>query len=115
MDYDTYGSSAVELAIDLANAQLEPPDGGSDFLHAHDEWFTPGTPLTLSERDAEQDGGTGHVHAGVLGWVWGGTGHVHAAEYDAPCRCNRRAFRRAGPLPPCRPRLARRWGCPRCR
>lgn len=52
MDYDTYGSSAVELAIDLANAQLEAPDGGSEFLHAHGEWFTPGTPLTLPERDA---------------------------------------------------------------
>lgn len=52
MDYDTYGSSAVELAIDLANAQLETPDGVSDFLHAHDEWFTPGTALPLSDRDA---------------------------------------------------------------
>ena len=52
MDYDTYGSSAVELAIDLANAQLEAPEGVRDFLHSHDEWFTPGTPLTLSDRDA---------------------------------------------------------------
>lgn len=52
MDYDTYGSSAVELAIDLANAQLEAPEGVRDFLHSHDEWFTPGTPLTLSGRDS---------------------------------------------------------------
>src|SRR4051812_40172154 len=27
MDYDTYGSSAVELAIDLANAELDDPVG----------------------------------------------------------------------------------------
>lgn len=52
MDYDTYGSSAVELAIDLANAQLDAPDGVRDFLHSHDDWFTPGTPLELSDRDA---------------------------------------------------------------
>jgi predicted RNA-binding Zn ribbon-like protein len=52
MDYDTYGSSAVELAIDLANAQLDAPNGVRDFLHSHDEWFTPGTPLTLADRDS---------------------------------------------------------------
>jgi hypothetical protein len=52
MDYDTYGSGAVELAIDLANAQLEDSDGRRDFLHAHDEWFSPGTPLQLADRDA---------------------------------------------------------------
>jgi predicted RNA-binding Zn ribbon-like protein len=52
MDYDTYGSTAVELAIDLANAELEPPDAAETFLTAHDEWFAPGTPLQLSERDA---------------------------------------------------------------
>ena len=52
MDYDTYGSGAVELAIDLANAELEAPDGLSDFLSAHHEWFTSGTPLALSDRDA---------------------------------------------------------------
>jgi hypothetical protein len=52
MDYDTYGSGAVELAIDLANAQLEAPDGVRDFLHGHADWVTPGVPLELSERDA---------------------------------------------------------------
>lgn len=52
MDYDTYGSSAVELAIDLANAELEAPDGVSDFLHSHAEWFTSGSGLPLSDRDA---------------------------------------------------------------
>jgi hypothetical protein len=51
MDYDTYGSGAVELAIDLANAQLDGPSGVSDFLHGHADWVTPGTPLELSERD----------------------------------------------------------------
>ena len=48
MNYDTYGSSAVELAIDLANAELDPPGGVETFLTSHDEWFTPGTSL----RDA---------------------------------------------------------------
>jgi predicted RNA-binding Zn ribbon-like protein len=52
MDYDTYGSGAVELAIDLANAQLESPDGVRDFVHAHAEWIPPAVPLELSERDA---------------------------------------------------------------
>ena len=48
MDYDTYGSSAVELAIDLANAELEPPDGVVAFLTAHDEWFSNDTSFELS-------------------------------------------------------------------
>jgi predicted RNA-binding Zn ribbon-like protein len=61
MDYDTYGSSAVELAIDLANAQLDTPSGVSDFLHAHDEWFSPGTSLDLSERDAAALGRTSRL------------------------------------------------------
>ena len=52
MDYDAYGSSAVELAIDLANAQLEPPDGVRDFVHSHTEWFTEGTSLEVTGRDA---------------------------------------------------------------
>ncbi|TFV53687.1 CGNR zinc finger domain-containing protein [Blastococcus sp. TF02A-35] len=54
MDYDTYGSSAVELAIDLANADLEPDDGVSRFLASHDEWFTPGTSLDLTPAEAER-------------------------------------------------------------
>ena len=44
MDYDTYGSGAVELAIDLANADLDELES---FLTAHEEWFTPGTVLEL--------------------------------------------------------------------
>jgi predicted RNA-binding Zn ribbon-like protein len=52
MDYDTYGSSAVELAIDLANADLEPADGVETFVTAHHEWFAPETPLQLAPRDA---------------------------------------------------------------
>ncbi|MGY1805933.1 CGNR zinc finger domain-containing protein [Blastococcus sp. SYSU D00669] len=51
MDYDTYGSSAVELAIDLANADLEPEDGVETFLTSHDEWFSPGTSLALGPRE----------------------------------------------------------------
>ena len=52
MNYDTYGSSAVELAIDLANAELDPPAGVETFLTSHGEWFTPGTSLELTARDA---------------------------------------------------------------
>ncbi|HEV7188876.1 MAG TPA: CGNR zinc finger domain-containing protein [Blastococcus sp.] len=54
MNYDTYGSSAVELAIDLANAELDPPQGVETFLTAHDEWFTPGTSFELSPREIAQ-------------------------------------------------------------
>src|SRR3954454_16694130 len=65
MDYDTYGSGAVELAIDLANAQLEASAAVSDFLHAHDAWFTPGTELTLSDRDSAALGRTARLIRGV--------------------------------------------------
>ena len=54
MDYDTYGSNAVELAIHLANADLEPGDGVSRFLAAHDEWFTPGTSLDPSPAEVTE-------------------------------------------------------------
>jgi predicted RNA-binding Zn ribbon-like protein len=52
MDYDTYGSNAVELAIDLANADLESPQWVQRFLEAHSEWFTDGTDLSLGAKDA---------------------------------------------------------------
>jgi predicted RNA-binding Zn ribbon-like protein len=52
MDYDTYGSSAVELAIELANADLEPADGVETFVTSHAEWFSPGTTLVLGAKDA---------------------------------------------------------------
>jgi predicted RNA-binding Zn ribbon-like protein len=51
MDYDTYGSTAVELAIELANAELDAPGGVETFLTAHDDWFSPGTSLELADRD----------------------------------------------------------------
>ncbi len=56
MDYDTYGSNAVELAIDLANADRDDPDWVRAFLDAHTEWFTDGTTLGLTEQDAGQVG-----------------------------------------------------------
>jgi predicted RNA-binding Zn ribbon-like protein len=52
MNYDTYGSSAVELAIDLANAGLEDPQWVQAFLDSHREWFTEGTDLALSDAEA---------------------------------------------------------------
>jgi predicted RNA-binding Zn ribbon-like protein len=58
MDYDTYESGAVELAIDLANADLEGPAAIETFLTAHTEWFAPGTELRLSDRDAAKARGT---------------------------------------------------------
>ena len=52
MDYDTYGSSAVQLAIDLANAQLDTPEGVGEFVHTHAEWFPDDIALEVSSRDA---------------------------------------------------------------
>jgi predicted RNA-binding Zn ribbon-like protein len=54
MNYDTYGSSAVELAIDLANTDREDPEWVRAFLDSHDEWFTDGTGLSLSDSDARR-------------------------------------------------------------
>jgi len=62
MDYDTYGSNAVELAIDLANADRDDPQWVRSFLDAHDEWFTEGTALRL---DAAGDGAVGQT-AGLV-------------------------------------------------
>jgi predicted RNA-binding Zn ribbon-like protein len=70
VDYDTYGSGAVELAIDLANAQLEGADGVRDFLHGHADWVSPGTPLELSDRDAAT---LARVSAAVRGVALGGS------------------------------------------
>jgi predicted RNA-binding Zn ribbon-like protein len=52
MNYDTYGSSAVELAIGLANAQLNAPSEVVTFLTAHAEWFSPGTSFELTDRES---------------------------------------------------------------
>lgn len=54
MNYDTYGSNAVELAIDLANADRDAPSWVPEFLAAHAEWFTEGTAVTLSDDDVTQ-------------------------------------------------------------
>ncbi|RBY78267.1 CGNR zinc finger domain-containing protein [Geodermatophilus sp. TF02-6] len=55
MDYDTYGSSAVELAIDLANADRDAgPQWAGAFLRAHADWFSPGTAVDLSPDEAAQ-------------------------------------------------------------
>jgi hypothetical protein len=52
MDYDTYGSHAVELAIDLANADRGDPQWVQTFLSSHHEWFTEGTDLAVAGHDA---------------------------------------------------------------
>jgi predicted RNA-binding Zn ribbon-like protein len=52
MNYDTYGSRAVELAIDLANAQLNAPSAVVTFLTEHAEWFTSDTSYELTDRES---------------------------------------------------------------
>lgn len=54
MNYDTYGSTAVELAIDLANADRDDPAWAEAFLGAHDDWFTPGTSFALTGAETGQ-------------------------------------------------------------
>ena len=63
MDYDTYGSTAVELAIHLANADLEATDleAMAGFVAAHAEWFSPGTPLELSPAEAARAASTARL------------------------------------------------------
>jgi hypothetical protein len=61
VDYDTYGSGAVELAIDLANADLEESGAVEGFLTAHAEWFAAGTGLRPSERDGAKVRGTAQL------------------------------------------------------
>jgi predicted RNA-binding Zn ribbon-like protein len=53
MNYDTYGSSAVELAIDLANADVQAPRWVEAFLDSHGEWFTEGTVTDLPPKEQE--------------------------------------------------------------
>jgi predicted RNA-binding Zn ribbon-like protein len=52
MNYDTYASNAVELAIDLANVDRASDAWAADFLRAHDEWFSPGSPRELTPAEA---------------------------------------------------------------
>ena len=54
MNYDTYGSGAVELAIDLANAERDDPRWARTFLGSHGEWFTPGTSLDLTATETRK-------------------------------------------------------------
>ncbi len=61
MDYDTYGSTAVELAIELANADRSDPEWARRFLDSHDDWFTPGTPLAMSPGETHKAGATAEL------------------------------------------------------
>jgi predicted RNA-binding Zn ribbon-like protein len=54
VDYDTYGSNAVELAIDLANGDRNDPAWVRAFLGSHGEWFTEGTALDLTAAEIAQ-------------------------------------------------------------
>ena len=61
MDYDDFGSDAVELAVDLANADRTDDAWASTFCAAHHEWFTEGTVLELTRREAKAAGATGDL------------------------------------------------------
>jgi predicted RNA-binding Zn ribbon-like protein len=61
MNYDTYGSSAVELAIELANTERDDPLWAHDFLASHAEWFTTGTPLYLTPAETARAADTAEL------------------------------------------------------
>jgi predicted RNA-binding Zn ribbon-like protein len=61
MDYDTYGSTAVELAIELANADRTDPEWARAFLGSHVEWFSPGTALELSPGEIHRAASTAEL------------------------------------------------------
>ena len=61
MDYDTYGSSAIELAIELANVERTDPEWARAFLSSHEEWFTPGTSFELSPGETHKAGTTAEL------------------------------------------------------
>jgi predicted RNA-binding Zn ribbon-like protein len=54
MNYDTYGSTAIELAIELANAERSDPGWARAFLGSHDDWFTPDTSFELSPGETHR-------------------------------------------------------------
>ena len=61
MDYDDFGSNAVELAVDLANADRDDPAWAAAFVAAHHEWFTEGTALELTPRAVKAVATTGDL------------------------------------------------------
>jgi predicted RNA-binding Zn ribbon-like protein len=54
MNYDTYGSTAIELAIELANAERSDPGWARAFLGSHGDWFTPDTSFELSPGETHR-------------------------------------------------------------
>ncbi len=61
MDYDTYGSTAVELAIELANTERSDPEWARTFLGSHEEWFTAGTSFDLSPGETHRAAATAEL------------------------------------------------------
>ena len=108
MDYDTYSSGAVELAVNLANTQYDDPLALAEFMGTHREWFARRTRLTLTPAERETAAALGRrvravVEAGeekavirrlneLLGSAdvhprmtdHDGTLHVHYSRDDAP-------------------------------
>jgi predicted RNA-binding Zn ribbon-like protein len=60
MNYDTYGSNAVELAIHLANTPRDD-DWAAGFLRSHGEWFAPGTVLGLGPPETRRAAATAEL------------------------------------------------------
>ena len=66
MDYDTYSSGAVELAVGLANTQYDDPRRLAEFLSGHREWFARRTRLTLSAEERETVADLGRLVRAVV-------------------------------------------------
>ncbi len=79
MNYDTYGSNAVELAIDLANADRDDPEWARAFLGSHDAWFSPDTSLELTHDETARAGETADLVRAVA---------VAATQADVLTRLN---------------------------
>jgi hypothetical protein len=89
MDYDTYGSNAVELAIDLANTDRDDPAWAAEFVRTHDEWFTSPQPAEFSTSDAARAGETADLVRAVA---------VATTQEDVVARLNE-LLSRARPRP----------------
>ena len=64
MDFDTYTSASVQLAVDLANVDADDPREVDAFVAGHDEWFTARASRRLTVADRAAIGAIGaDVHA----------------------------------------------------
>ena len=71
MNYDTYSAESVQLAVDVANLELDEPGAIDAFVAEHDDWFSERASRRL---DADDLGAIGALAAGIRA--------VAAAESD---------------------------------